>query len=167
MISKDIKNTEEIAKKFLKQISKQNKTATVVGLYGDLGTGKTTFTQMMAKTLGIKRKVNSPTFVIMKKYILPLPKGSARRARGSKSPLLIPPLRRGGEFKYLFHIDAYRLKNEKELLALGWGEMILSPENLIFIEWPENIKKAMPKKHHQIHIKHTKEGYRKFEIKNV
>ena len=69
-------------------------------------------------------------------------------------------------FKYLFHLDAYRLKNEKELLHLGWEEIIGDNENLIFIEWPENIIKAMPKKHHRIHISHTKEGHRKFEIKS-
>jgi len=45
-------------------------------------------------------------------------------------------------FKYLYHLDAYRLKNYKELLVLGWKEIISKPENLILIEWPENVKKA-------------------------
>ena len=77
-------------------------------------------------------------------------------------------------YKLFFHLDAYRLKNEKELLHLGWEEIIADPEHLIFIEWPEQIIKAMPKKHHKILISHlprqskakagTKEGYRKFKI---
>jgi len=154
MISHSTKETREIAKEFLTKLASRKDGATVVGLFGDLGAGKTAFTQAIAKELGIKRKVNSPTFVIMKKYDL-----------------------KHKDFKNLFHLDAYRLKNEKELLSLGWEEMISNPKNLVFIEWPENIKKAMPKKHHQIHISHlpcrnnapvgTKEGHRQFKIKRV
>ena len=151
-ISKNTKDTEQIAKDFIELLSVKNKEAYVVGLYGDLGTGKTTFTQFVAKNFGIKRKINSPTFVIMKKYKI------ATRSLNEPSDLV-------AKFKYLFHLDAYRLKNEKELLHLGWKEIISNPEHLVFIEWPENIKKVMPKKHHKIHISHTKKGYRKFEIK--
>ncbi|MCX6755004.1 MAG: tRNA (adenosine(37)-N6)-threonylcarbamoyltransferase complex ATPase subunit type 1 TsaE [Candidatus Nomurabacteria bacterium] len=151
IISKNTEETEKIAKDFLGQILSFPKQATVVALYGNLGAGKTTFTQSLGKHLGIKRKVNSPTFVIMKSYFLPLPRGSAQGARGC--------------FKNLIHIDAYRLKNEKDLENLGWAEIIANPENLVFIEWPENVPKALPKKHHKIKISHTKEGHRSFEIK--
>ncbi|KKR78977.1 MAG: hypothetical protein UU24_C0020G0003 [Candidatus Nomurabacteria bacterium GW2011_GWA2_40_9] len=176
-ISKSSEDTEKIAKEFLDKITNGFpltrgtkgvvSRACVVGLTGDLGTGKTTFTQFVAKSLGVKTKVNSPTFVIMKRYSLPLRRGSARRARGFKKV--------GRKFKNLFHIDAYRLKNEKELFHLGWEEIISNPENLVFIEWPELVAKAMPKKHYKISIKHlprrsgakagTKEGHRKFGIK--
>ena len=146
-ISKNQQDTEMLAKEFFAEILEKfcfaNK-ACVVGLYGDLGVGKTAFTQSVAKLLGVKRKVNSPTFVIMKRYDL-----------------------KHKNFKNLFHLDAYRLKNEKELLNLGWEEIISNPDNIIFIEWPENVKKAMPKKHHKVSIKHTKEGYRNFEIKSA
>jgi len=143
-ISKNIKHTEKIAKEFIKQILKNENSlsATVVCLFGDLGTGKTFFTQAVAKLLGIKRKVNSPTFVIIKNYELKIT-----------------------NYKKLIHIDAYRLKNEKELLHLGWEEIIANPGHLIFIEWPENVIKAMPKKHHKVSISHTPKGYRKFKIK--
>jgi len=151
VISKNTKDTEEIAKDFLDKIKPAESGATIVGLYGELGTGKTTFTQAVARILGVKRKVNSPTFVIMKKYELPNKKLSHKNFLASK---------------YLFHLDAYRLKNEKELLHLGWEEIIADPKNLIFIEWPEMIIKAMPKKHYKILIAHTKEGHRKFKIKN-
>lgn len=155
-ISKNIKDTEEIARDFLNKILKtKNTKALVVGLSGDLGTGKTHFTQAVAKLLKIKNKVNSPTFVIMKRYELP-------------RPLLNPPLGRGGlGFRNLFHIDAYRLKNERELLHLGWEEIVFNKENIIFIEWPENVAKIMPQKHHKVSISHTKEGHRKFEIKTL
>lgn len=143
-VSKNTKETQKIAKEFLAQLKPFKNKATIVGLYGELGTGKTTFTQFVAKELKVKKKVNSPTFVIMKRYAL-----------------------KNSKYKNLFHIDAYRLKNKKELLHLGWEEIIENKKHLVFIEWPENVIKALPKKHHQIHISHTQSGHRKFEIKNA
>ena len=168
-ISKNVGDTYKIAEEFLNKLRPMKNGATIIGLFGDLGAGKTTFTQAIGKTLKIKRKVNSPTFVIMKKYLFPLPRGSAQGTRGSKlkTPPNSPLVRGGKNFKYLFHLDAYRLKNEKELLYLGWDEIIRNKENLVFIEWPENIIKSIPKKHHQIHISHTKEGHRKIKIKMI
>ena len=144
IISKNIKDTEKIAKEFTDIISMNKKRATVVCLFGDLGTGKTTFSQFVAKNLGVKGKVNSPTFVIMKRYVL-----------------------KNINIKNLLHVDAYRLKNEKELLTLGWNNLISDKENLILIEWPERVIKAIPKKHHKILISHTKDGNRKFQIKKA
>ena len=147
-VSKSEEETKEIAKDFLKNIlissHKDSKKACVVGLYGDLGVGKTTFTQAVSFYLGVKKKVNSPTFTIMKIYDL-----------------------KNKNFKRLFHLDAFRLKNENELLLLGWKEIISNPDNLVFVEWPEHVRKIMPKKHHVVAISHTKERYRKFKIKHV
>lgn len=141
-VSRNVKETSKIAHDFLNKILKNNnKGALVVGLSGELGAGKTAFTQAVAKHLGIKKKVNSPTFVIMKKYSL-----------------------KTGRYKFLFHLDAYRLKNAKELFYLGWEEIISNKEYLIFIEWPERVSKAMPKKYHKIHISHVVGGSRKFQI---
>ena len=146
-ISKNIKDTGRIAQVFMAQILKNKNTkkrmgALVVGLSGELGTGKTAFTQAISKYLGIKRRINSPTFVLMKKYPL-----------------------KNNQYKFLFHIDAYRLKNEKELLHLGWDEIINNKEHLIFIEWPENVIKIMPKNSVFVNISHTKEEHRSFKIK--
>jgi tRNA threonylcarbamoyladenosine biosynthesis protein TsaE len=144
IISKTTKDTEKIAKDFLKIcLNSKSKNPCVVCLHGDLGAGKTTFSQFLAKELGVKRKVNSPTFVIMKRYEIK---------------------NKNSGFKNLYHLDAYRLKKEKELEVLGWKEIISNPDNLVLIEWPENISKAVPKKNHKIHIFHTKEGHRKFKI---
>lgn len=141
-ISKKEEDMKIIAKEILANISKiNNKKASVVGLYGDLGAGKTTFTKAVGQLLGIKRKLNSPTFVVIKRYKI-----------------------NNKKHKNLFHLDAYRLKNEKELINLGWEDIISNPENLVFIEWPENVIKAMPKRHHKIHIKHTKTGHRNIKV---
>jgi len=169
MISKNIKETDKIAQNFLKcLLIKKNKNACVVGLSGDLGAGKTAFTQAVAKNLGIKKRVNSPTFVIMKRYELSKKKSYKNFLADKTKP--VP----AGEnfynfsfFEQFYHLDAYRLKNEKELIHLGWKDIISNPENLVFVEWPENIIKSMPKKHHKVSIFHIKEGHRSFKIKNI
>lgn len=143
-ISKNTKETGEIAKTFIDIIlkdKKKTKGALVVALSGDLGAGKTAFTQAVAKYLGVKDKIKSPTFVIMKNYEL-----------------------RITNYKKLFHIDAYRLKNEKELLHLGWEEIVGNKEHLVFIEWPENVKKVIPPDARFINISHEKNGHRKFNL---
>lgn len=166
-ISKNHKETEKIAKEFLNKLKPAKDKATVVGLYGDLGAGKTTFTQAVGKILKIKRKVNSPTFVIMKKYKITKLATSENFLANKTNPVFAGEnLQKWPAFKYLFHMDAYRLKNEKELLHLAWDEIMDSKANLVFIEWPENIIKAIPKKHYKIKISHEKNNARKFEIKN-
>ena len=123
IISKSLGETEKIAREFLaKKIVKSENSATVVGLYGDLGSGKTAFTQATAKCLGVKETVTSPTFVIEKIYKLD-----------------------HQDFDHLIHIDAYRLKGGDELLHLGWEEIAKNPKNIIFIEWPERVSEILPK----------------------
>jgi tRNA threonylcarbamoyladenosine biosynthesis protein TsaE len=98
--------------------------ALVVALRGDLGAGKTQFVQGLAKGLVIKETINSPTFVILKKY-----------------PFLKPI----AGFKTFYHIDCYRLNSAKDLAALGIKEIFKNPENIVAIEWPEIINDFLPK----------------------
>lgn len=108
--------SEEITK------GKQATHATVIGLSGELGSGKTTFTKAVAKELGVTHVVTSPTFVIQKKYTL-----------SDDVP-----------YKYLVHIDAYRLEKGADLDVLGWGDLIADPDTLIFLEWPEQVSDVLP-----------------------
>lgn len=111
------------------------KSAIILGLKGDLGAGKTTFAQGFAKGLGIKDKILSPTFVILKKFKI-----------SKKFPACNPP--RAGSmagWQNFFHIDCYRIENPKEILDLGFKEIISDPENIILIEWPEKVKSILPK----------------------
>ena len=111
-----------MAREFVeKEFVKNDGGALIVGLYGDLGSGKTAFTQVVAKCLGVKETVTSPTFVIEKIYKLD-----------------------HRDFEHLIHIDAYRLKNGDELLHLGWEEIAKNPKNIIFIEWPERVAEILP-----------------------
>lgn len=98
------------------------KGALVLALEGDLGGGKTTFLQGLAKGLKIKEKILSPTFVLMKKFRIP------------KS-----------NFQNFYHIDCYRIAKLKELLNLGFQTIISNPKNIVAIEWADRIKKILPK----------------------
>lgn len=99
--------------------------ALVLALKGDLGAGKTTFTQGFAKGLGIARRLISPTFVIMRHYSL------------TKS--------KKAQFTDLYHIDAYRMKDLDALKMLGVDDLLANPQNIILMEWPEKMRKLLPK----------------------
>jgi tRNA threonylcarbamoyladenosine biosynthesis protein TsaE len=107
--------------------------ALVIGLEGDLGGGKTTFLQGFAKGLGIKEKILSPTFIIMKKYEL----RSTKKQRNLHNFRL--------QTSYFYHIDCYRVKRPKEILDLGFKEIISNPKNIVAIEWSDRIRKILPK----------------------
>lgn len=107
--------------------------ATVVGLQGELGAGKTYFAQNLGKMMGVER-MPSPTFSIMNFYDVDW-----------------------HGFKKLVHIDAYRLEHEDELAKLGWSALIENSENLILVEWPERVEGLMPKDARRIHFHHEKQ----------
>lgn len=98
--------------------------ATLVTLSGELGAGKTSFTQGLARALGVEETVTSPTFVLEKIYALPEATG-----RG---------------FKRLAHIDAYRLERGTALVPLGFHELMQDRHTLILLEWPERVADALP-----------------------
>lgn len=104
--------------------------ANVVTLTGDLGAGKTTFTQQLAAYLGILDSVVSPTFVVMKSYDIPQP----------------------AAYDQLVHIDAYRFEDEDEAGPLRLQELFRQPDRLICLEWPERISGILPEGHIQISI---------------
>ena len=140
-VSNSIEETEKIAVDFLNTLSPKEDCALVVGLYGDLGSGKTTFTKAVAKIFGVEDTVTSPTFVIEKIYELT-----------------------GKNFTHLIHIDAYRLDKSEELLHLGWKNITSQKENIIFIEWPERVADIMPE-HIKIQFKALEtENSREIEI---
>lgn len=108
----------------------------VITLNGELGAGKTTFTQGFAKALGIKDKITSPTFVLIRQYQIPESK------------------------KTLYHIDLYRLDNIIDLKSLGLNEIISNPDNIVLIEWAEKIEKSLPEKTVKISLQKITENER-------
>lgn len=135
--------TQDIALKLSKKIllKKPKKSAVVLALQGDLGAGKTTFVQGFALGLGIQEKVLSPTFILMRRFDID-----------------------SFIFKNFYHIDCYRLENEKDLEVLGFKEILNNPENIIAIEWPEKISNILPQKVIEIKFKHLIENKRTLTI---
>lgn len=99
----------------------------VITLEGNLGAGKTTFTQALAKGLGVKRIVNSPTYTIVKQYMGTYP---------------------------LNHLDVYRLADSEE--DLGWDELFYG-DAISVIEWAHLIKDELPEERLEIRIEHSSE----------
>ena len=112
------------------EVLPQKEDATVVALYGELGAGKTTFVQALARRLGIFEYVTSPTFLIMKTY----------------------DIKEHPHFKTLVHIDAYRVEDKRELAVLRLNELFADPHNLICIEWAGRIEELLPEDRMEVTI---------------
>ena len=131
-IVKSIEETRVLAENF----SQTLKLGDVVLLNGDLGAGKTTFTQLVFSCLGVKDVVNSPTFAILKSY--------------------------QGKFT-LHHFDTYRITTE-EAIEAGFDEILEDRNSVIFIEWSENIAPLLPINTKVVNIKLLDCETREFEI---
>lgn len=117
--------TKRLGSDFVKMILKrppQRRSALVAVFQGALGSGKTVFVQGALQAAGVRKCVVSPTFLIIRRF--PLESGPYRNA---------------------FHLDCYRVKRARELLALGLEKIFSDPGNMVFIEWPERIRRAMPR----------------------
>ncbi len=125
----------ELAEELIQRRSKNgsNQAALVVTLQGDLGTGKTTFVQGFLRGLGLKKRAQSPTFIIMRRHAL-----------------------KRSKFKNVFHVDAYRLKSARHLAALGFREILSDPQNIVLIEWPERAKGILPASAVRVAFRHGK-----------
>lgn len=92
----------------------------LVCLYGELGSGKTTFAQGFAKGLGIDQRLLSPTFIIVRRYGI------------LKTP------------RWLYHVDLYRISTEKDIEGVGLLEILADPSAIILIEWADRLGKLLP-----------------------
>src|SRR3989344_3034759 len=111
--------TQKVAQKLAKSL----KGGEVIALYGVLGSGKTVFTQGIAKGLKIKKRILSPTFVFMRSY----------------------PFKLGSRDLTFYHIDLYRGEEAGDFRALGLAD-IFTDDAIIVLEWAEKIEKILPKK---------------------
>lgn len=148
-------------KKFAARLARSVRPPKVIALEGDLGAGKTTFTQGFARALGIKERIQSPTFVLMKVY--DISQTSLRGASATKqSPRLSRPARSGARndgtrgFGHLIHIDCCRLGPPKDLAHLGFKNLLKDKDAIILIEWADRIRKLLPRRTLRIKFKHGK-----------
>jgi tRNA threonylcarbamoyladenosine biosynthesis protein TsaE len=91
----------------------------------EMGTGKTTLIKELCRQLGVKDEISSPTYALVHEY--------------------------AGEDGPVFHIDAYRIKNEEEAFEAGLDEIVNGPD-YCFVEWPEHVDKLLPMNYFSIHI---------------
>ena len=139
MLVRGIGEVEARAQEFVAGLMPEPGHATIITLSGELGSGKTTFVQAVAKVLGVAERVTSPSFVIEKVYVLPR-----------------------GPFKRLVHIDADRLESAHELAILGWKELVADQESLVLLEWPERVADIIPSYAHRIALAYVDEDTRSF-----
>ena len=118
-------------------------------LSGELGAGKTTFLQGLARGLGVREAVNSPTFNILKLYKLKNNQGA----------------------KFFCHIDAYRLNGPGDLVTLGIEEILVSSEYIVAIEWAEKVRELFetikPERLIRINLEHVDADSRRIKIQKV
>src|SRR3989304_6440754 len=136
MISKSGRETQSLAKNLVESLTEPK----VIALYGELGTGKTTFVQGLAKTLGIEKRVLSPTFVFVRSYSL-----------------------RDPRFKIFHHVDLYRAESLEAARSVGIEE-ILASGSLLAIEWPEIIEELLPKNTVRGRFKKVDESKREISV---
>ena len=123
--------------------------ASVIALEGELGAGKTTFVKGFAGELGVKAKVKSPTFTLMKEYKIPFDNSQEFKESNQK---------------YLTHLDCYRVKDYRDLATLDLKSLFKSPDHIVLIEWPERVRKILPKKLIRVYIDHISKNERKISI---
>lgn len=140
-VTNDFRETQKLGEKFAKDIVKRHPTgAVLIALRGELGSGKTTFVQGLAKGFRIKRRIISPTFLIVRSYKL-----------GVRS---------------FYHIDLYRIKSDNDIEGLGLEEIIKDPQNIVAIEWAEKMGRLLPRKRWEIRFEYAGEDKRRVTIKS-
>lgn len=137
-------NTEE-TKKLAVELSQKLKPGSILALKGDLGSGKTTFTAYLANALGFSNRVQSPTFVILRKY----------KAKENNS------------IKIINHLDLYRLTSEQDLIELDLEELMTEPDAITIIEWPDIAKNLLPKDTIFMNFKYLDENEREIDVQNL
>lgn len=144
MITNSALETEKLGEKLAKDIKKGG----VIALYGELGAGKTTFTKGLARGLGIKKRIVSPTFIFIRSYII-----NQQSAINNQ--------------QFFYHIDLYRINKSKDARGLGLEEILADSENIVVIEWAGRIKEILPKKTIEISFKYLNKGQREIRIKKI
>lgn len=132
-VSRSPAETRRIAAQFIRSLAASGRTPFVIGLQGDLGAGKTAFIQGMGRTLGIQGRIQSPTFVIVRRHRLSKPFVGRH---------------------HLVHVDAYRLATLREARNIGLGRILNDPDAIVAVEWADRIKRLIPNGAYWVRFRH-------------
>lgn len=141
-MSPNIINTQNLkeTQDFASNLAKNLKGGDILCLYGNLGSGKTSFVQGLAKGLGIEGRIISPTFIIARQYEM-------------------------GDLNF-YHIDLYRTQSMHDLLSIGMDEILENKNNIVAIEWSEKLLDLLPKKRIDLKFEYIGKEKRKIIIKS-
>lgn len=133
IITKSARETQEFGAKLAADLIKNRRVATsgiplILCLYGDLGSGKTTFTRGFAESLGIPARLLSPSFIIVRRYNIPSSKG------------------------HFYHTDLYRIHGVHYVEQFGFSELFSESYSVHIIEWADRFGKELPKHRYDIHF---------------
>lgn len=123
---------EKLGSSFLTQ--EGSRVPRVLCLWGELGSGKTTFVQGLAKGLGVTSRLLSPTFIIVRHHDIPAFSG------------------------ILYHLDLYRIATSEDARAIGFTDMVNEPGSLVVVEWPERLGGLLPEKRADIRFETLPDG---------
>lgn len=128
------RETKALAKSLAESVLKEKpkKNALIIGFQGDLGAGKTIFIKSFIRALGVKHRITSPTFLISRRFALP----------------------KTSNYENVFHVDAYRITETKELKEVGIDKAIKNPGNIVLIEWADRVRGVLPKGTVWVKFKH-------------
>lgn len=136
--------TERLGKTFAQELQPQD----VVCLIGELGAGKTTFVKGLAKGLGIKARITSPTYVVVREHEI---QGKGGRVKGEG-------------IERLYHLDLYRLTSEKDVLGINIHDLLKDKNVVTVIEWPEVARSLIPSHAWIITFEQTDKNHREITI---
>ena len=139
-VTNSLEETQKIAGEIAEKVHDAH---AVIALNGDLGTGKTTFTQGFARALGILDKIISPTFVVQRQHQIP------------------------GSEQVLYHIDLYRLEEGLNITQLGLNELFEDEKAIVLIEWADKIREFLPPGTLYIEFKRIGENSREISLRKT
>ena len=130
--SQSEKETRELGRRLAKTVKNG-----LVCIYGELGAGKTTLVRGIARAIGIRSKIQSPTFTYQRIH------------RGKRA---------------LYHFDCYRLEKPDTAIINEIIQALENGDGLVAVEWPERLEKFLPKERTNVYIENIGEGKRKFRF---
>lgn len=140
--TRSFEETQKLGERFAQKL----RLGDVVCLYGELGSGKTTFVKGIAKGLGIQSRIISPTFVLIRQH----------KIRSKYKVLRI---------KYLYHVDLYRIDNGENTKDLGLEDLFEDESAIVVIEWAHKLGNLMPKQRWNVQFEFEGESRRKIYFK--
>ena len=132
-ITKNAQETQSLGEEFGHSLLGEH-TGVAVCLWGELGSGKTTFTQGVARGLGIQNRLLSPTFIIVRRYSIPV------------------------SDRLLYHMDLYRLHDRASIASVGYFDIVDAHDAYVLVEWPERLEGALPVPRVDIHFVVLEDG---------